>query len=61
MAARDAEILKLKMDIQLQVTIFLFLFFIDGSYTKRTRAHTHAQGTIREWLLEPKGSSLEYI
>jgi len=35
-------------------------FFTDGSYTKGTRAHTHRE-LIREWLGEPKGSSLEYI
>jgi len=34
--------------------------FTDGSYTKGTRAHTHRE-VIREWLWEPKGSSLEYI
>jgi len=28
--------------------------------TKGTRAHTHRK-LIREWLWEPKGSSLEYI
>jgi len=28
--------------------------------TKGTRAHTHRE-LIREWLWEPKGSSLEYI
>ena len=28
--------------------------------TKATRAHTHRE-LIREWLWEPKGSSLEYI
>jgi len=28
--------------------------------TKKTRAHTHRE-LIREWLREPKGSSLEYI
>ena len=40
--------------------IFKVLVFIDGSYTKGTRAHTHKE-MIREWLWEPKGSSLEYI
>jgi len=34
--------------------------FTDGVYTKETRAHTHKE-LIREWLWEPKGSSLEYI
>jgi len=34
--------------------------FTDGSYTKRTRAYTHRE-LIREWLWEPKWSSLEYI
>jgi len=28
--------------------------------TKGTRAHTHRE-LIRQWLWEPKGSSLEYI
>jgi len=32
----------------------------DGSYTKGTRAHTHRE-LIREWLWEPKGSSLDNI
>jgi len=32
----------------------------DGLYTKGTRARTHRE-LIREWLWEPKGSSLEYI
>jgi len=34
--------------------------FTDGLYTKGARAHTHRE-LIREWLWEPKGSSLEYI
>jgi len=34
--------------------------FTDGLYTKGTRAHTHSE-LIREWLWEPKGSSLAYI
>jgi len=34
--------------------------FTDGLCTKGTRAHTHRE-LIREWLSEPKGSSLEYI
>ena len=34
--------------------------FTDGVYTKGTRAHTQRE-LIREWLWEPKGSSLEYI
>jgi len=34
--------------------------FTDGLYTKGTRAQTHSQ-LIREWLREPKRSSLEYI
>jgi len=32
----------------------------DEEYTKSTRAHTHRE-LIREWLWEPKGSSLGYI
>jgi len=36
------------------------LAFIDGSYTKGTQARTQRE-LIREWLWEPKGSSLEYI
>ena len=32
----------------------------NGVYTKGTRAHTHRE-LIREWLWEPKGSSLNYI
>jgi len=34
--------------------------FIDGSYTKGTRAHTHRE-LIREWLWKPKGSSSHYL
>jgi len=34
--------------------------FKDIYITKGTRAHTHRE-LIREWLWEPKGSSLEYI
>jgi len=34
--------------------------FTDGVYTKGTRAHTHRE-LIREWLWEPKRSSIEYI
>jgi len=34
--------------------------FTDGLFTKGTRAHTHRE-LIREWLWEPKGSSLESI
>jgi len=34
--------------------------FIDRSYTKGARAHTHRE-LIREWLWEPKGSSLVNI
>jgi len=34
--------------------------YTNGSYTKGTRAHTHRE-LIREWLWEPKGSSLDYI
>jgi len=32
----------------------------DGSYAKKTRAHTHKE-LIREWIWEPTGSSLNYI
>jgi len=38
----------------------LIYIFTDGSYTKGTRAHTHRE-LIREWIWEPKGSSLENI
>ena len=34
--------------------------FIDGPYTKGTRAHAHRE-LIREWLWEPTGRSLKYI
>jgi len=34
--------------------------FTDGLYTKSTHAHTYRE-LIREWLWEPKGSSLGYI
>ena len=36
------------------------ILFIDGLYTKRTRAHTHRE-LIRKWRWASKGSSLEYI
>jgi len=34
--------------------------FTNDQYTKSTRAHTHKE-LIREWLWEPKGSSLERL
>ena len=34
--------------------------FIDGLYTKGTRAHAHRE-LLREWLWESNGSSLEYL
>jgi len=41
-------------------THFVQPIIMDGLYTKGTRAHTQKE-LIREWLWEPKGSSLEYI
>jgi len=38
----------------------LYILYTQTVYnTKGTRAHTHGE-LIREWLWEPKGSSLEY-
>jgi len=46
--------------IHTHIYIYVYILFTDGSYTKGTRAHTHRELT-REWLWEPKGSSLEYF
>jgi len=44
----------------MHILLYRHTYYTDGLYTKRTRAHTHRE-LIREWLLEPKGSSLKYI
>ena len=53
------------MHIDVCVCVCLYIYtpplFSQMVYnTKGTRAHTHRE-LIREWLWEPKGSSLEYI
>jgi len=46
-------------EVRLCYVIIEYIYiFIDGSYTKGTRAHTHRK-LIQEWLWEPKRSSLE--
>ena len=52
---RDRPVLFPALRRRLQLVIF-----IDGSYTKGTRAHTRRE-PIREWLWEPKRSSFESI
>jgi len=44
------------------ISIYLYSYEYDTDclHTKGTRAHMHRE-LIREWLWEPKGSSLEYI
>ena len=39
--------------------VFMFIYPQTVYNTKGSRAHTHKE--LREWLWEPKGSSLEYI
>jgi len=49
------------INIYTRISMFTYsIIYSDGAYTKGTRAHTHRE-LIREWLWEPKGSSLEYI